>query len=90
MRIAVPLVIPWTAQTVLNPHEGRYKTEQAPEDGNWSWWLLVGYLISGNRPEFEAKRPQLPKLTLHDWLINRQPILSAYTTDGELTAKAWR
>ena len=88
MLIAVPLVIPWTEQTVLNPHEGRYRTKKAPSDENWSQWLLVGYLISGNKQEFEARRPQLLKLTLSDWL-ERQPILSKYTTDGSATAKAW-
>jgi len=88
MLIEVPLVIPWTEQTVLNPHEGRYRTKKAPSDENWSQWLLVGYLISGNKQEFEARRPQLLKLTLSDWL-ERQPILSKYTTDGSATAKAW-
>ena len=89
MLIEVPVVIPWTEGTVLNPHEGRYKTEQAPEDESWSRWLLVGYLISGDRQEFEAKRPKLQKLTLQDWL-DRQPILSNYTTDGAVTAKAYQ
>jgi hypothetical protein len=88
MLIEVSLVIPWTERTVPNPHEGRYRTQKAPSDENWSQWLLVGYLISGNRQEFEARRPKLLELTLRDWL-ERQPILSKYTTDGSATAKAW-
>ena len=62
MLVAVPLVIPWTEQTVLNPHEGRYKTERALLNENWSQWLLVGYLISGSKQVFEAKRPKLLEL----------------------------
>jgi hypothetical protein len=58
MLVAVPLVTPWTEQTVLNPHEGRYKTERAPVNENLSQWLLVGCLNTRQQASIRGKAPE--------------------------------
>jgi hypothetical protein len=89
LLIAPPVLIPWTAETVINPHEGRYKTEIAPLHQSWERWLLVGYLISGDTDVLLEKRPKLRKHTLTSWL-DRQPVLKRFTTSGTITAKAYQ
>ena len=89
LLIAAPLIVPWTKETVLNPHEGRYRTEEAPQDTNWERWLLVGYLISGDTQRLSESRPQLRKSTLASWRA-QQPILQRFTPSGSITAKAMK
>jgi len=89
LLIEPPVLIPWTMETVINPHEGRYQTEIAPIHSSWERWLLVGYLISGDTDVLLERRRELRKHTLQKWL-DRQPILTKFTTNGTITAKAYQ
>jgi hypothetical protein len=90
--VSIPIMIPWTSATVLDPHldygpvpedeETRLNDQQV-----WEKWLLCGCMISGDNAVRQEYRTKLQATSSSQWL-DSQPLLS-YTNDGVLTAKAW-